>query len=64
MEILFCFSTKTHEEYLSDHLAPQTGQVSEGVPHEVAFNVTYPSSLDWRMKGFVTEVGVLKLHSR
>ena len=47
---------KTHEEYLSDYLTPQTAQVSEGVPHEVAFNVTYPYSLDWRMKGFVTEV--------
>jgi hypothetical protein len=49
-------SDMTHEEYLSDYLTPQTAQVSEGVPHEVAFNVTYPYSLDWRMKGFVTEV--------
>ena len=48
--------SKTHEEYLSSYLTPQTAQVAEGVPHDVAFNVTYPYSLDWRMKGFVTEV--------
>lgn len=51
-----CVSCKTHEEYLKDYLSPSAAKVSEGILHKPAFNVTYPYSLDWRMKGFVTEV--------
>lgn len=50
--------TKTHEEYLDKYLASQPVEMIEGTTvHQPSFNVTYPSSLDWRMKGFVTEVG-------
>lgn len=53
------FFQKTHEEYIRDYLTPPTLKLSEGVPHNLTFNVTYPSRLDWRIKGFVTEVGLL-----
>lgn len=59
--LLIFFTQKTHEEYQTDYLTHQTIQVSEGIPHKPSFNVTYPSSLDWRMKGFVTEVSLLAI---
>lgn len=52
----FLLLPKTHEEYKATYLAPPTVQIADGILHEMAFNLTYPSSLDWRMKGFVTEV--------
>lgn len=57
--LLIFFTQKTHEEYQNDYLTHQTIKVSEGIPHKPSFNVTYPSSLDWRMKGFVTEVSLI-----
>lgn len=61
LQSVIFLSQKTHEEYQTDYLTPQTIQVSEGILHKPSFNVTFPSSLDWRMKGFVTEVGLVTI---
>ena len=50
---------QTHEEFKQVYLQQQVAypeQDEHTQVHEVAINVTIPSSMDWRMKGFVTHV--------
>lgn len=50
---------QTHDEFKQVYLQQQVAypeQDEHTQMHEVAINVTIPSSMDWRMKGFVTNV--------
>ena len=56
-----CFASvmQTHDEFKQVYLQQQVAyqeQDEHTQMHEVAINVTIPSSMDWRMKGFVTHV--------
>ena len=60
-----CFFTQSHEEfkemYLKQQFEYQTEDRSTNL-HNVRINVTYPTSLDWRTKGFVSSVRIILLH--
>ena len=58
-KFLYQIIYKTQDEFQKVHLFPATDKkVKGGTPHILALNVTYPSSLDWRMNGFVTKVSL------
>ena len=55
--------SQTPEEFRSDYLTPGMELKQLGTAdyiHKLGVNVTYPSSMDWRSKGFVTDVSNIK----
>ena len=54
-----CLLFKSHKEFQEVYLNKQSEYLQQERTtyiHQVGINITYPSSLDWRTKGFVSSV--------